>query len=58
MTTAEAIAKMHYQRNEWSGCAGSGWDNLPPPAQERKIAEAQEWITSMSVAGFIVARPA
>ena len=58
MTTAEKIAKVHYQRNEWSGCSGSGWDNLPQPAQDRYIAQAQEWINSMGVAGFIVAIPA
>jgi hypothetical protein len=58
MTTAEAIAKMHYQRNDWSGCAGSGWDDLTTMTQRQKIAEAQEWLTSMRVAGFIIARPA
>lgn len=58
MDTAEAIAKMHYQRNEWSGCAGSGWDNLLDGPRNQKIREAQEWLNSMRVAGFIIATPA
>ena len=56
MTTAEAVAKMHYQRNEWSGCAGSGWDKLMPETRDKKVAIADEWLASMRVAGFIIAR--
>lgn len=52
MDTARAVAKVHYDSYEWSGCRGARWDQLPWDAQERLAREAAEWIACIRVAGL------
>ena len=44
METAEAVAKVHYDAYEWSGCEGSRWNRLPAEARRRFTREAAEWV--------------
>lgn len=54
---AEAVAKVHYDSYEWSGCNGSGWESLPAGAQRQLIREAAEWVACVSAASLATDSP-
>ncbi|MBB3752654.1 hypothetical protein FHT44_005166 [Mycolicibacterium sp. BK634] len=47
METAEAVARVHYDAYEWSGCNGSRWERVPADARKALVRTAAEWIACM-----------